>query len=84
MISAIGTYKDFCARLQAEISKNEKKATAWMIEVGYRPADKDMGLRRWCELSGVTLNSYLNSIPVPVVPSRPYTQLSFSHLFDSV
>ncbi|HTJ77705.1 MAG TPA: hypothetical protein VL357_01795 [Rariglobus sp.] len=28
--------------------------TPWMIEVGYRPDDKDMGFRRWQELTGST------------------------------
>jgi hypothetical protein len=49
------TYEQFRARLCEEMSKTKGDTfTPWMIEVGYRPDDKDMGFRRWQELTGST------------------------------
>lgn len=57
----ITTYEAFRDRLSQEISGPKKEATPWMIEVGYRPEDRDMGLRRWCELSGTDIEQWIAS-----------------------
>lgn len=45
-------YEQFRARLCQELAASKAgELTPWMIEVGYRPDDKDMGLARWQELA---------------------------------
>lgn len=46
------TYDQFRARLCEELAGTKAgELTPWMIEVGYRPEDKDMGFARWSELA---------------------------------
>lgn len=43
-------YEEFRARLCKEMAGPAGKLTAWMVDVGYRPSDKDMGHSRWQEI----------------------------------
>lgn len=64
----IATYTEFYRRLEKEIQSSKKDNTPWMIEVGYRPQDKDCGLRRWAEISGKSISegiAELNAINPP-------------------
>ncbi len=64
------SYVEFRARLSLEITKS-RTDTEWMKSVGYRPEDKDMGLRRWCELTGTTLEAAIASMTVKAPPTQP-------------
>ena len=45
------TYEDFRNQLCAELARTKSgEFTPWMVNVGYRPDDKDMGFSRWREL----------------------------------
>lgn len=49
------SYESFRQRLVEELSRPKREQpTPWMITVGYRPEDKDMGRWRWEELTAKT------------------------------
>lgn len=45
------TIEQFQARIGAEIMKPGPRPSQWLVEVGYRKDDKDMGYARWHEIT---------------------------------
>ena len=51
------TFEEFYKRIAYGHNNDDSK---WRDEVGYRPADKDSGFRRWLELTGNKMDECLD------------------------